>query len=300
MEKPELNRERITFLVIDIMKVLGVIVLFVVACGFAELLSMLLIQHQRPLVIALKRMPAQTILNGILQSLAVYCLFLALKSPLHLRGGAIAWPGKALAGRYLLYGFILATLAIGSVALICRVEGLYAYTSSSYTVGGMLILLLFYLLAALVEELLFRAIILQMLLRRQSAGLAVVLSSVIFAAMHLANPNMSMLSFVNLFFAGVIMSLLYLAGGKNILLPLSFHLFWNFIQGPVSGFRVSGNDLGMSLLRPVASGKELLFGLEGTWACFVLSILLIAYLLWRHAGELYRPVPSRSNFPGKR
>ena len=64
--------------------------------------------------------------------------------------------------------------------------------------------------------------------------LAVLANSLIFAAMHLGNPNVSTLALVNLTLAGLTFSLLF-AYTENIWFVGAAHSAWNFVQGPVLG-----------------------------------------------------------------
>ena len=89
------------------------------------------------------------------------------------------------------------------------------------------------------EELLVRGYILQNLKVSMTENIALLLSAMIFSLLHFANPNLSSIAFVNLFLAGVVLGLCYLLT-KNLWLPFALHFSWNFFQGSVFGFNVSG------------------------------------------------------------
>jgi membrane protease YdiL (CAAX protease family) len=104
------------------------------------------------------------------------------------------------------------------------------------------------LLAAYFEELLLRGYSLQDLGRRSAvAGLAG--SSVLFALLHGANPNLlddgpaaALLALANIFLAGVLLGALFLASGR-LWLPTGVHLGWNWTTAVLFGLPVSGFDL---------------------------------------------------------
>lgn len=86
-----------------------------------------------------------------------------------------------------------------------------------------------------------------------------ILSSSIFGFLHLGNPNASWISTVNIIVAGLFLGLGYLLTGE-LAIPIGIHMTWNFFQGNVFGFPVSGNAPGASFIAIQQSGAEIVTG----------------------------------------
>ncbi len=90
--------------------------------------------------------------------------------------------------------------------------------------------------------------------------MAWVLTSGVFGIFHLGNPNASFISTVNIMLAGILLGAGYVLTGQ-LAIPIGVHITWNFFQGSVFGFPVSGLEgLGASFLATEQSGPELWTG----------------------------------------
>ena len=109
---------------------------------------------------------------------------------------------------------------------------------------------------------------------------ALVASSVIFSVMHLANDNVSILPTVNLFLAGILLGI-YTIHKRNLWFPIAMHFTWNFMQGPVLSFEVSGLKTDSFINQEIA-GYELMtggeFGFEGSILLTVMMLAAIYYI----------------------
>ena len=108
------------------------------------------------------------------------------------------------------------------------------------------------------EELLSRGYHLQNLESGLNTFWAVLLSSAVFGALHLGNPNATWISAVGILLAGIFLSYGYLRT-RQLWLPIGLHIGWNFFEGVVFGFPVSGLDI-YQLTRITVNGPELWTG----------------------------------------
>src|SRR6266567_1348442 len=143
-----------------------------------------------------------------------------------------------------------------------------------------------FVFAAAAEEILFRGYPLQTLTRANLAWLGVLLTSLPFAAVHLANPNVVPgFTFVNTALAGVWLAIAYLRT-RSLWLPFGLHWSWNWTQASLLGLPVSGiNRIAPApLLHAFNSGPDWLtggaYGIEGGAACTV-ALLVSIIVVWR-------------------
>lgn len=138
----------------------------------------------------------------------------------------------------------------------------------------------FFFLVAIVEEFVFRGYLLNMMAEHLTIPLAILLTSLGFALIHLSNDHFTWLSFCNLTLGGALMALLYFKY-DSLYAPIGFHWLWNFFQGNILGFGVSGNEV-LGLLQIAVKEPNWLsggqFGLEGSVFTCILLGMAILYL----------------------
>jgi membrane protease YdiL (CAAX protease family) len=108
------------------------------------------------------------------------------------------------------------------------------------------------------EELLSRGYHLQTIARSLNLFWGVVLSSAAFGLLHLRNPNANWVSTAGIFFAGVYLAYGYIRT-RQLWLSIGLHIGWNFFEGVVFGFPVSGLDI-YALTRIKVEGPEICLG----------------------------------------
>ncbi len=114
------------------------------------------------------------------------------------------------------------------------------------------------------EELLARGYYLQNMADGLNLTWGVILSSVIFGLLHITNPSSSLIAVAGIFFAGLFLAYAYVRT-RQLWLSIGLHIGWNFFEGVVFGFQVSGLDT-YRMVQTSVHGPELwtggLFGPE--------------------------------------
>jgi membrane protease YdiL (CAAX protease family) len=136
-----------------------------------------------------------------------------------------------------------------------------------------------FIFVAISEELFARGFILHNLYQKKNVYVAIIISSIIFTLLHLLNSSISLIAVINLFLTGILLSVFYLRK-VNLSIPIGVHLSWNFFQGPIFGFSVSGLKTKSvfsveRLSSDYLTGGE--FGLEGSVVLTAAIIFFIVY-----------------------
>jgi membrane protease YdiL (CAAX protease family) len=137
------------------------------------------------------------------------------------------------------------------------------------------------------EELAFRGYIMQRLSQGWGMPAAIFVSSLLFAGVHVLNPNFEPLAFLSLFVAGCLLATAYLVS-RSLWLPIGLHIGWNLAEIHFFGFAGSGLTE-PALLRSVVHGPQLMtggaFGPEGGLVGLAAPLLgiLILVLVFRIA-----------------
>ncbi|MDU1846292.1 MAG: type II CAAX endopeptidase family protein [Niallia nealsonii] len=144
---------------------------------------------------------------------------------------------------------------------------------SAYTLSY----LLFFILVGFSEELTFRGYIMTTLADNGNSKTVVyIVSSLIFGVAHLLNPNVAVLGIINIFLVGLLFAYMY-DKTKSLWMPIGYHITWNYFQGNVFGFPVSGTTPHGLYGIDVSMGNNWLtggsFGLEGGLLATLMIVL---------------------------
>jgi membrane protease YdiL (CAAX protease family) len=193
--------------------------------------------------------------------------------------------------RDLLVGSLIGFVSLALATAIAAAAGGLRFTASPRTmllqvVQSLSLSAVLFIFAALAEEALFRGYPLQTLTRARLAWLAVLLTSVPFATVHLQNPNVVKgFTFINTALAGVWLAVAYLRT-RSLWLPLGVHWAWNWALGSVFGLPVSGitNLAPNPLFHGTDFGPAWLtggsYGIEGGVACTI-ALIISTIFIWR-------------------
>jgi uncharacterized protein len=149
-------------------------------------------------------------------------------------------------------------------------------------------------LIAAYEELVFRGYVLHNLMQSLPSWPALLVSAGLFALAHAGNPYINWVGWINIFLAGCLLGVNYIHT-RNLWFGIFLHFSWNFFQGPLLGFDVSGLNL-QSLLQQELKGSPLLtgggFGFEGSLTATLLCLPALAALGWVYRRKQFRSTPA--------
>lgn len=192
------------------------------------------------------------------------------------------------------YVDLLKGLAYGAISLIIVFAILYfsgniilVNTFSKPHIGSFLLTgIILFIFVGINEEMFARGYCMTVLKQTGNQWVVIIVSSIIFALMHSLNPAMSWLSYLNLFLFGVFTAFMFIKS-KSLWLSIGYHITWNYFEGNIFGFQVSGQETqAVYSLRAVGNsiitgGK---FGPEG--GLIVTFILIIGMIyIWK----IYKP-----------
>ncbi len=145
-------------------------------------------------------------------------------------------------------------------------------------VSSQLVYVFVFISVGFAEEIFGRGYIMSVLRQTKSKPVIIIVSAVIFALLHAGNPGVGPLPYINLALFGVFTAYIYIRSG-NIWMCIGYHITWNYFQGYVFGFKVSGTN-SQGMLTTAFPKDSILnggaFGPEG--GLFVTVIILLGIL----------------------
>jgi membrane protease YdiL (CAAX protease family) len=214
-------------------------------------------------------------LVGVVGLTWAFCHFLDRTSVRSLGLQTRGWLAKLAAGWGL--GTVLQLLIFAALGI----AGWLTVERAGWQPVDLSVSIVSWLIISFNEELSFRGYILQRLAQAWGLPAAVVVSSLIFAMVHVLNPNVQPLAMVNLFAAGLLFACAYLVS-RSLWLPIGLHIGWNLAEIHLLGFPGSGVTE-PALVRSVVHGPEVAtggaFGPEGGLVGLVAIVVGIIILL---------------------
>lgn len=196
--------------------------------------------------------------------------------------------------KYLLLGIIIGAVLQALTVLVIYLKGGYSVVSVN-PILFVLPPLTMAFTSAIFEEILFRGVIFRITEEKLGSYLALLISAIIFGAMHLLNPNSSLLAGVGIAIqAGLLLGVAYMYT-RNLWFPIAIHFAWNFTQSAIFGANVSGNEISKTLVTSKIEGAVWFtggeFGPEGSLQAtiFCLAAAILLFVLTSKEGKIIKP-----------
>lgn len=197
-------------------------------------------------------------------------------------------------------GLGILIMTTGFISLIGLQE--IAWVKTNFDFLDIIYGVVLFALVAFTEELLMRGYVLNNLMKSMHRLLALLVSAVMFSAMHVFNDNFSWIGFTNIVLAGILLGLPYVYT-QSLWLPIALHFSWNFFQGIIFGFNVSGH-VTYSLFTQSRTADTIWnggkFGFEGSVLSIVFQLIAIGGLWWYYnqkTADSMNKVPEPINVP---
>ena len=192
--------------------------------------------------------------------------------------------------KYLAWGILLSLLQMGVIALVYQMGGIGTFELNELSLEPILFILglfPFWLLQGGTEEVATRGWLLTRIAARTNLPIAIAISSSLFGILHLGNAGVTFLSLLNIILDGVLAALLFIYT-DSIWLVVAQHGTWNYVQGNLLGFQVSGTGADASIFSfTMGSGPDWLtggeFGAEGS--IITTLVLLLSVVIVYRLGE---------------
>ena len=192
--------------------------------------------------------------------------------------------------KYLGWGIMFSLVQMGVIALVYQVSGIGSFELNELSLEPILFILglfPFWLLQGGTEEVATRGWLLTRIAARTNLPLAIAISSSLFGILHMGNAGVTFLSVLNIILDGVLAGLLFIYT-DSIWLVVAQHGTWNYVQGNLLGFQVSGTGADASIFSfTMGDGPDWLtggaFGAEGS--IITTLVLLVSLVIVYRLGE---------------
>lgn len=141
-------------------------------------------------------------------------------------------------------GLVMGACSMMVIFFVLLLSGSISMTNSFtnpnltlYTLTGFIL----FVFVGFEEELFSRGYCMKSLEQTGSKWVPTVVSAVIFSLLHSGNENLKLLGLFNIFLVGILFSIMVIKTG-NIMMAIGYHITWNYFQGNIFGFPVSGTE----------------------------------------------------------
>lgn len=184
----------------------------------------------------------------------------------------------------LLIGFIFMTLVVCTIVA----SGYATVTWNEFLEEQQFSVFMMFLVVAVCEEMIFRGVVFRWIDERWNTWVALLISALFFGWIHISNDNATWWSSLAIAIeAGLLLGAAYKWSG-TLWVPIGIHWAWNYTQGNIYGFAVSGTNAGTTLLSTTVDGPDIVtggaFGPEASIVAVILGTLYTIVFL----GNRYR------------
>ena len=184
-------------------------------------------------------------------------------------------------GKGLAVGLMYFCVVTGIMAL----AGGYKIISVGAPAGALIWAFCNFAVTAVGEEIVFRGVLFRWIDEKWGFLWALVVSGLVFGLVHWTNPGGTLWAGIAIAIeAGLLLGAAYKWSG-TLWFPIGIHWAWNFSQGNLFGFKVSGQDAGASLLQAQIDGPDWItggvFGAEASVIAVVVGAAVSAWFIYR-------------------
>lgn len=150
-------------------------------------------------------------------------------------------------------GFLIGLVMMSIIVLILLSFGYITVEKNPIQLVGIsaissiLVILFGWIIQGATEEIVTRGWLLNVLSTKYNIGVGLLISSTLFGLMHLTNPNVNYIAVINIILVGLFYGL-YVIKTNDLWAVCGMHSAWNFAQGNIFGFEVSGLDVSVGSL----------------------------------------------------
>ena len=227
---------------------------------------------------------------GVTITILAYLLIFKHRRPIL---KAITPKAKGNTVPYLLIGLAMGAGTNFLCALVAMINKDIHVSFSQFNIFSFLLLLLAVFIQSSAEEITDRMYYYQVLRKGyRNKWVAIVGNALVFSLLHIFNPGITVLALLNIFFSGVICSLLVYYF-DSLWAAFGFHTGWNFTQSILLGLPNSGMVVPYSIfMLDTANARNSLFynvvfGIEGTvFSTIILGLIcVVVYLVGRKRNQ---------------
>jgi membrane protease YdiL (CAAX protease family) len=208
--------------------------------------------------------------------------------------------GLKKGARHLGFGLILGAVSMTVIFAVLLLTKNISLTNSFIqpnfswsTLSGLIL----FILVGFEEEFFSRGYCMMVLQQTGKRWVMVFVSALIFSLLHVGNSNVKIFGLVNIFLVGVLFAYMVIKT-NNIWMAIGYHITWNYFQGNIFGFPVSGMEsnglFGIEVLKDnLLTGGA--FGPEAgilTTAVILIGLLVVSRYNGKHTYQTLFSQPS--------